>query len=181
MDRQIAEDGAYRGLAAECIACDRRHQAIFDYLLGRVAVVDDMNAAVRLSKLAGSGIRFVTLEGEIINTAGAITGGRYKNKTANLLGRKNEIASLDEEIRAIREEVFNAGKKAEELAEKIETLERESEALEEKRREAQVASVALQSKIASLKEAEGDFAEVRKRLQQKSPPSRKKAGKPGKP
>ncbi len=155
VDRQIAEDGAYRGLAAECIACDRRHQAIFDYLLGRVAVVDDMDAAVRLSKLVGSGIRFVTLEGEIINTAGAITGGRYKNKTANLLGRKNEIASLDEEIRAIREEVFNAGKKAEELAEKIETLERESEALEEKRREAQVASVALQSKIASLKEAEG--------------------------
>lgn len=57
-----------------------------------------MNNAVKLSKTAGSGLRFVTLEGEIINSGGAITGGRYKNNTANLLERKAEIAKLESEI-----------------------------------------------------------------------------------
>lgn len=44
-----------------------------EYLLGRVVVVDRMDHAVRLSKKA-AGLRFVTLEGEIINAGGAITG-----------------------------------------------------------------------------------------------------------
>ena len=51
-----------------------------------------------MSKKSGSGFRFVTLDGEIINISGAITGGKYKNKTANLLERRNEIAALEKEI-----------------------------------------------------------------------------------
>ena len=42
--------------------------------------------------------RYVTKDGEVVNSAGAMTGGRYRNKTANILGRKAEITSLDEQI-----------------------------------------------------------------------------------
>ena len=69
--------------------------------------MDTMDNAVAMSKKAGAGLRFVTLEGEIINTVGAITGGKYKNKTANLLERKSEITKLQEEIEALSGE--NAG------------------------------------------------------------------------
>ena len=43
-------------------------------------------------------MRVVTLDGEIINSAGAITGGRYRNKTADILQRKAEIRALQEDI-----------------------------------------------------------------------------------
>lgn len=61
--------------------------------------MDDMDNALRLSKLV-SEFRFVTLDGEVINARGAITGGRYRNKTANILDRKAEIDLLRQEIAA---------------------------------------------------------------------------------
>ncbi len=152
VDPRIAADEHYRGLAAERIVCDPRHRQIFDYLLGRVAIVDDMDAAVRLSRLSGAGLRFVTLEGEIINAAGAITGGRYKNKTANLLGRKNEISALEEELQQIRRDTEDCGRQAEALSSKLSAIDREFASLTEKQREAEISAAALKSRIASLEE-----------------------------
>ncbi len=77
------------------IKFDKRYGDIFTYLLGRVAVVGTMDDAVSLSKKTGSSVRFVTLEGEVVNASGAMTGGRYKNNTANLLERKrNKYAGV---------------------------------------------------------------------------------------
>ena len=81
-----------------------QYQGVFTYLLGRVAIVDNMDSAIALSKIAGSGLRFVTLDGEVINAGGAITGGRYKNASANLLARKSEIDALAAEIEALQQE-----------------------------------------------------------------------------
>ena len=70
VDSQISADRGYRGLAVDCVSFDSRYRSIFTYLLGRVAVVDNMDTAIKLSKMAGTGIRFVTLDGEIINASG---------------------------------------------------------------------------------------------------------------
>ena len=164
VDQRVAKDRAYRGLAAECIDCDARHRAIFDYLLGRVAVVDTMDAAVRLSKLSGTGIRFVTLDGEIINASGAITGGRYKNKTANLLERKNEISRLEEEIEAIRAQIVSADKRTGELSAELSFLERETASLQEQRRELELSSASLLSRIAALEETVGKMRDSRQKV-----------------
>ena len=63
-----------------------------------------MDSAIRLSKGIKGGLRIVTRGGEIINSSGAITGGRYKNKSANLLSRRGEIAKLENEIRLLSED-----------------------------------------------------------------------------
>ncbi|MBQ1959246.1 MAG: chromosome segregation protein SMC, partial [Firmicutes bacterium] len=94
----------FRGMASEVVNFDRKYEGIFQYLLGKVAIVEDMDSAVSLSKIAGSGIRFVTLDGEIINASGAITGGKYKNATANLLARRSEIDKLNGEIAELKKE-----------------------------------------------------------------------------
>ena len=87
-----------------------------------------MDNAVRMSKNSG-GYRFVTLEGEVINAGGAITGGRYRNKTANILDRKAEIASMAGQLRAYSArrdkcaaELEAAGRKASELVSQLEAL-----------------------------------------------------------
>ena len=98
-DRRLESEPGFIGFGPDCLQYDSRYQGIIDYLLGRVVLVDDMDNALRLSKLV-SEFRFVTLDGEVINARGAITGGRYRNKTANILDRKAEIDSLRQEIAA---------------------------------------------------------------------------------
>lgn len=92
----------YLGIASEMIECDSDYRQIYDYLLGRVIVADSMDHAIPISKKAPKGFRIVTLEGEIVSASGSITGGRYKNKSANLLERRKEISSLDEEIQKLK-------------------------------------------------------------------------------
>ena len=94
LDGSITSDHGFCGIGSESIDFEPRYKKIFDYLLGRVAIVKDLNSAILLSKRGSNGVRFVTLDGEVINSGGAITGGRYKNKSANLLERKNEISKL---------------------------------------------------------------------------------------
>ena len=137
ISKAISGAPGFRGLASDLIEYDEKYEGVFRYLLGRVAVVDNMDRAVALSKASGTGLRFVTLDGEIINANGAITGGKYKNATANLLARRNEIENLSQSIDALKaeyndvnEQLNSEKKKAEELDSRIEDTEAERRNLE---------------------------------------------------
>lgn len=96
---KIKDDKGFVGMAVDIVKFDKELANIYSYLLGRVAIVKDMDSAIRLSKIS-QGLRFVTPEGEIVNASGAITGGAYKNKLANLLERKAEIGDLEKGLKA---------------------------------------------------------------------------------
>ena len=149
---RISGHKGYIGLAADCIKSSQELSQIFDYLLGRVIIVKDMDTAISLSKEAGGGIRLVTLDGEIINASGAITGGRYKNKTANLLERKGEIASLDQEINRISAQLSDSEGKSKATANRLERVEQQISTLRETAREKEILLAALKSKITALVE-----------------------------
>ncbi|MGN0658052.1 MAG: chromosome segregation protein SMC [Emergencia sp.] len=153
VDSRISSDPGYRGLASELITCREEHRKIFDYLLGKVAITDDMDTAIRLSKTGGNGIRFVTLDGEVINASGAITGGKYKNRTANLLERKSEIGRLEEEISVLRQKLVSADRESKETAQRLSEIQRELSEKEEERQKKDVAAAALGSRTAALKQA----------------------------
>ena len=94
VNESVSTASGYIGVASEMVGCDERYREIVDYLLCRVIIADDMERAVRISKKDIGGFRIVTKDGEVINAYGAITGGRYKNRTANLLDRKKEISTI---------------------------------------------------------------------------------------
>jgi chromosome segregation protein len=97
-DELIKKSNGFKGFGVDCISFNSKYKNIMEYLLGRVVIIDNLANAIKLSKNVQASIRFVTLEGEIINSGGAITGGAFKNKTANLLERKAEILKLGEDI-----------------------------------------------------------------------------------
>ena len=94
---KLKEHTGFLGLGSDLVKYSNEHSGIFKYLLGKVAIVSDMDSAIALSK-AGHPIRLVTLEGEVVNWSGAITGGAYKHKGPNLLGRKSEIQQLEQKV-----------------------------------------------------------------------------------
>lgn len=104
----------FLGIAADKVSAEKRFDEIVDFLLGRVILADTMDNAVAMSKLDLRGMRIVTLDGEVISASGSITGGRYKNATANILGRKKEIEDLEKKILAIKEELGGLRKTREE-------------------------------------------------------------------
>ncbi len=98
LSREVRAAGGYLGIASELVGCDERYREIVDYLLCRVILAENMDDAIRISRMDIGGYRIVTKEGEVINSYGAITGGRYKNRSANLLDRKKEISALTAKI-----------------------------------------------------------------------------------
>ena len=110
----------FKGIGVDCVSFDAKYRGVMEYLLGRVAVVETLEDAVRMSKSATGGFRFVSLEGEVINASGAITGGVYKNRTANLLERKGEVDRLREQVLRKNEEKAETEGQVEELLTLIE-------------------------------------------------------------
>ena len=146
---QVRQHAGYLGIGAELAEFAPQYQGIFNYLLGRVAVVDNMDSAIALSKIAGNGIRFVTLDGEIINAGGAITGGRYKNASANLLARKSEIAALAEQVETLQQAYQKGMHQNQERQARQEEISDQLQKMEEERRQKELEISALQAKIAA--------------------------------
>lgn len=123
LESSVKSASGYIGLASEMVKADSKYNEIVDYLLCRVIIADNMDNAVNISKMRVGGFKIVTIDGEVINSYGAITGGKFANKTANLLDRKkeiveltNEIASLESDIKKLKDERDNARSEQEKLA-----------------------------------------------------------------
>ena len=186
-EERLRQEAGFRGFGPECLTFDPRYQGVISYLLGRVVIVDDMDHAVRMSK-KGGGLRFVTLDGEVINAGGAITGGKYKNKTANILDRKAEIQSLEKEIieknnqkdevgrklESLREGIGGYGSQMEDLEEEIRSTERillekehELKLTEAALREIRSSSQRLERELSSIETEKKHSAEMVETLQKK--------------
>ncbi len=86
------------GLASELITYDKKYQNIFENLLGRTIVVRDIDSGIRLANNYDHNYRIVTLEGEVLNIGGSITGGSSGNNSISIISRRNKISSLKDEI-----------------------------------------------------------------------------------
>ena len=83
----------YVGIAADLITYDKRYAAILSNTLGRIVIVDTLDHAVAMARQYGYRFRIVTLDGQVINAGGSMTGGSLA-RSAGLLARRSEIEKL---------------------------------------------------------------------------------------
>lgn len=114
-DQKLKSAQGFKGFGVDCVSFDPKYKRVMEYLLGRVIIVDNLANAVKLSKNASGGLRFVTLEGEVINSGGAITGGTFRNNTLNLLERKAEAKLLGEKLAEMEKAIATGRKELEAL------------------------------------------------------------------
>ena len=95
----------YIGIASDLISYDKKYEQIIYNLLGRTVIVDNMDNAIAISKLNSYSFKVVTLDGDVINPSGSITGGSVAKKTVNLLGRGNEIKALEKELKDLKKKI----------------------------------------------------------------------------
>ena len=92
------------GIASKLISYDSKYSNIFENLLGSTVIVKDLVVAVELAKKTRYGFKIVTLDGDIINPQGSITGGSQKMTVSNIVGRDREIAEISKNLKSLEEE-----------------------------------------------------------------------------
>ena len=86
-------DPGFVGIASELVRFDEKYGEIFGNLLGRTVVAEAMPDAIRISKNNGNRLRIVTLDGQLINAGGSMTGGSNARGTG-IISRANELEKL---------------------------------------------------------------------------------------
>ncbi len=96
--KELSEKGlencaGFVDLAHRLLTFDSKYTEIMKSLLARTAVVDNMDNAIAMAKKYDYRIRIVTLDGQVINAGGSMTGGS-RGQNAGILSRSNEIEQL---------------------------------------------------------------------------------------
>ncbi|MBQ7107249.1 MAG: chromosome segregation protein SMC [Clostridia bacterium] len=97
MEKGFEDMFGYVGVASDIIDCEPKYKEIIKYLLGAVVVTEDIDSAVTIAKKFNYHFKVVSLDGQVINAGGSLTGGSLI-KNAGLLSRKEDIKRIDTEI-----------------------------------------------------------------------------------
>ncbi len=95
---EILSENGILGVASDLIEYDTVYDNVIQSLLGRTVIVENIDIAILLSKKYHNQYRMVTLEGDLFNIGGAMTGGSMAKKTTSVFSRSREINDLSEDI-----------------------------------------------------------------------------------
>ena len=101
------------GVGDQLISFQPQYRNVFSNLLGRVVVMEDLDHAIAAARKYGYKFRIVTLDGQVLNPGGSMTGGSA-SRSAGILSRANELERLNEQGRGLREQLAQAAKALEE-------------------------------------------------------------------
>ena len=102
VSREFKENGyqnmfGFVGVASDLVECDNKYREIVKHLLNGTIVAEDIDSAITIAKKYNYRIKIVTLDGQIINVGGSLTGGSII-KNAGVLSRNSDIKKLEEEL-----------------------------------------------------------------------------------
>ena len=117
-EKNLDDNFGFVDIAANLVDCDAKYKNIVSNLLGRVMIVEDIDCAIGISKRYNNKYKIVTLDGQVMNPGGSMTGGS-RSRGAGILSRANMIDELNaeaEKIKAQVDEIAQSYKKAMEEA-----------------------------------------------------------------
>lgn len=109
----------YIGKANELFDYDEKYDELYDYLVGRTVIVDNVDTATEALKIKRLKYKVVTLDGDVFIPGGTITGGSYKSRSSGLLSRKRKIVELDQKIVDVSEEIDQLSKALQSLRDQM--------------------------------------------------------------
>ena len=92
-DKEFLNEYGFIGKADELISCDKRYESVFKWLLSRTIICEDLDSAVNIAKKFNYKYKTVSLDGQVVNPGGSLTGGSAV-KNAGTLSRKEDIEKL---------------------------------------------------------------------------------------
>ena len=161
LDKIKGHEKGVIGIASDLIKYSKKYEQIIMNLLGRTVIVDNMETAIKVAKQNAYSFRIITVEGDVINPSGAITGGSVAKKTVNILGRGREIEKLEKEIQKLKEKIEKLEEEKEAYEKSIEDTFEGATSLEKELQEIDITYATEKQKIISLEE---NISKIEQRL-----------------
>ena len=161
LDKIKGHEKGVVGIASDLVKFNKKYEQIVLNLLGRTVIVDNMETAIKVAKQNGYTFRIITIEGDVINPSGAITGGSVAKKTVNILGRGREIEKLEKETKKLREKVVELEKEKQEYERSMEETFEGATSLEKELQEIDITYATEKQKLVSIEE---NIAKIEQRI-----------------
>ena len=160
----VEREYGYVGVASQLVQFDKRYAEIFNNLLGRTVVVEDMDCGIAIARKYSNRFRIVTLDGQVLNRGGSMTGGSV-SRSAGILSRANELKELTARRETLTEKLDAALREADEAKRDLNAAQYELDVAREQQRGAEDAVLRLTGEkkqydmlLESLRSRESDIA-----------------------
>ncbi|GGE65804.1 chromosome segregation protein SMC [Priestia taiwanensis] len=157
----VKQHPSFVGIASDLLVFDAKYTNIVTNLLGTVIVTNDLKGANELARQLSYRYRFVTLEGDIVNPGGSMTGGAVKQNKTSLLSRQRELEDVTEKLQDMVKKTTDLEQYVKDL--KV-NLQANDEALFEKREHVQSLRLQEQRLLSELKQVDVEAKGVNDRL-----------------
>ena len=146
--RTLQESGlencrGFVGVASELVTSEPMYRGIVENLLARTVIVSDMDAAIQMSQKYRSRFKIVTLDGQVMNPGGSMTGGSV-NKDAGILSRANELEKLTAQEKKLQQDKLVAEAELQEAQRQFDQVEFQMNTARDQLREAEDQVLRLQ-------------------------------------
>ena len=141
----VAGEYGFVGVASRLVTYDPQYDNIFRNLLGRTVVVEDLDSGIAMARKFRNGFRIVTLDGQVINRGGSMTGGSV-SRSAGVLSRANELERLTARQDGMRAQLCTAAQQAEDLQRDLQKAEYELQVARDQQHKAESEVLTLQTR-----------------------------------
>lgn len=149
------------GVADELISFDKKIENVVSGLLGGTIIVERLIDAIEMSKASGYAFKIVSLDGDVINPQGSITGGSKKSEAVGIMSREREIETLKKEIEKLTAFLKNAENEKSALVSEYNTAKERTQKAIDRKNELSVEITSIKAKLEALenvlKEAKEDL------------------------
>ena len=132
----VSGEYGFVGLAVDLVTYDKKYDGIFRNLLGRTVVVDDLDCGIAMARKYRNAFRIVTLDGQVMNRGGSMTGGSV-SRSAGVLSRANELEKLNGQLGGMRDKLSAAKQRAEDTQRELQKAQYELEVASAQQRKAE--------------------------------------------
>ncbi len=146
----IQNHPAFVGIATNLVKYEPKFKSIIANLLGTVIVTSDLKGANDIAKLMNYRYRLVTLQGDVVNPGGSMTGGAVKQKNNSLLSRQRELEQIVEKLSVMEEKTEELEKDVRATKETIGKLEKQLEDLRSKGENLRLEEQRIRSEIREI-------------------------------
>lgn len=145
-EKGVEREPGFVGVASALVRYDRKYDGIFRNLLGRTVVVEDLDYGIAMARKYQNRFRIVTLDGQVINRGGSMTGGSV-SRSAGVLSRANELETLKKRQAVLAERLDAARKEKEEASRELSAARYELQVAESQKRTAEDAVLKCQGNV----------------------------------
>ena len=174
-EQGVENEPGFVGIASRLVSYDGQYDNIFKNLLGRTVVMEDLDSGIAAARKHQNRFRIVTLDGQLINRGGSMTGGSV-SKSVGVLSRANELETLKNRQEELKGRLAAAQRERDEAARELSAARYELQVSESQRRAAEDAALKRQGEVkqyeaqmesirASEENLEGEKEALAQRLQ----------------